>query len=133
MFLCYLFRCSADYLMGFRPEAAPGKRGWSADMESEYHDFLIKSSPAFAASKKQREESAAAAEQEWLQNQVRENEPEVRAEDVQTYVEDEWEKAGRIGTLESFEITMMMDKLSIEDRRKLVNVVRAMFPEAAIV
>lgn len=132
MFLCYLFRCSTDYLMGFRSEAAPGERGWSADMESEYHDFLMKNSPAFAACEKRREESVATAEQEWLQDQVCEEDPEVRAEAMQAYVEDEWEKAGRIGTLESFEITMMMDRLSIEDRRKLVNVARAMFPDIAI-
>lgn len=70
----------------------------------------------------------------WESNhQVCEEDPEVRAEAMQAYMEDEWEKTGRIGTLESFEITMMMDKLSIEDRRKLVNVARAMFPDAAII
>ena len=108
MFLCYIFRCTYDYLMGYAPDAKSGERGWSADMET-------------------------AVEQEWLQDQVCEEDPEVRAEAMQAYMEDEWEKTGRIGTLESFEITMMMDKLSIEDRRKLVNVARAMFPDAAII
>ena len=133
MFLCYIFRCTYDYLMGYAPDAKSGERGWSADMETNYHDFLMKNSPAFAACEKRREESVATAEQEWLQDQVCEEDPEVRAEAMQAYMEDEWEKTGRIGTLESFEITMMMDKLSIEDRRKLVNVARAMFPDAAII
>ena len=56
---------------------------------------------AFAASEKRREESVSAVEQEWLQDQVCEEDPEVRAEAMQAYMEDEWEKTGRIGTLEN--------------------------------
>ena len=128
VYLAYMFRCSVDYLMGMTSTPASERMGWSDELEANYAEYLRKNYTNFVDHRTEED----IMEQERLESQAEERNDEERAFAIQEYVNDCWEKAGRPGTVEGFAINMMTENLSYEDRLKLLNVVRAVFPEAAL-
>lgn len=129
MFLSYIFKCPADYILGVSPTQLPGKRGWTKELELNTRAYLMQHNTYFVQREEERSAETDAAEQAWLQWESSAEDPAEKAQALEAYWEDCWDKAGRPGTLEGFYINMMTEKLSIAERRKLLNVVKAMFPE----
>ena len=102
-------------------------------MEHNTAAYLREKCPDFVLREDRESEMRNAAEQKWLAEQVSEEDPAERQEAMEQYLRDKWEESGRIGTLEGFVINMITENLTHEDRVKLLNVVRAMFPEESMI
>lgn len=132
MYLCYLFNCSIDYLMGLGADAKPGFRGWNPENEDSICEYLLKHFPKFVSRDAQEQEILEQRNQEWLMEHGTDEDPEERAEAMSAYLMDRWEESGRASTIEGLEINLMMESLDQKEREQLVRVARAMFPEAAL-
>lgn len=131
-YLCYLFNCSNDYLMGFGEDAKPGFRGWNPENEDSICEYLLKHFPKFVSRDAREQEILGQNDQEWLMAHGTDEDPEERAEAMSAYLMDRWEESGRASTIEGFEINLMMESLGQKEREQLVRVARAMFPEASL-
>lgn len=112
--LSNLLIASIGYILGI--EDGP----YNGLSEEKYH-LLCK--------EKHDEEETQAAIQEYEQQETA-HEDAAFNDFRKQYIRDAWDKAGNPGFIESFEIGLMCETLSKEERERLLQVAKLMFPES---
>lgn len=112
--LSNLLIASVGYILGI--EDGP----YNGLSEEKYHRMC---------KEKHDEEETQAAIQEYEQQETAREDAAFNDFRMQ-YIRDAWDKAGNPGFIESFEIGLMCETLSKEERERLLQVAKLMFPES---